>query len=170
MFALAGFEKLEIALQLLTEQTLAIARSVEATYQYATNLEHFAEWFPGVLSIESANTLEHGQRGKEYLETMAIPLRGTRKIKIRVKDAQPNQVFVTEGEFPPLKPRMEILFQATGADSCRVTWRMFSRNDSLLFKATLLRLFKSVMHKRAAIGLKRLQQKLEGRVAEPTGI
>ncbi len=154
-------------MQLLTEQATTIARSVEATYQYATNLEHFAEWFPGVLFIESANTLEHAQRGKEYLETVAVPLRGTRKIKISVKDAQSNKVFVTEGEFSPLMPRMEMLFQATGADSCSVTWRMFSRNDSLLFKATLLHLFKSVMHKRAAIGMKRLRQKLENLVAEP---
>lgn len=44
---------------------------------------------------------------------------------------------------------------------------MFSRNDSLLFKATLLYLFKSVMRKRAAIGMKRLRQKLENLVAEP---
>lgn len=152
-------------MQLLTEQTITIARSVEATYQYVTNLERFSEWFPGVLSIESANTLEHAQRGKEYLETVAVPLRGKRKIKISVKDAQSNKVFVTEGEFPPLMPRMEILFQATGADSCSVTWRMFSRNNSFLFKATLLHLFKSVMHKRAAIGMKRLQQKLENLVS-----
>lgn len=150
-------------MQLLTEQTTTIARSVEATYQYATNLENFAEWFPGVLSIESANTLEHGQRGKEYLETIAAPLRGKRKIKICVKEAEFGKVFMTEGEFPPLMPRMEILFQATGADSCSVTWRMLSRNDSFLFKATLLHLFKSVLHKRAAVGIKRLQQNLEKR-------
>lgn len=148
-------------MQLLTEQAITIARPVEAAYQYATNLENFSEWFPGVLSIESANTLEHAQRGKEYLETVAAPFRGKRKIKISVKDAQRNKVFVTEGEFSPLMPRMEILFQTTGADSCSVTWRMFSRNDSFLFKATLLFLFKSVMRKRAAIGVKRLQQKLE---------
>lgn len=148
-------------MQLLTEQTTTIARSVEATYLYATNLEHFAEWFPGVLSIESVNTLAHAQRGKEYLETMAIPLRGTRKIGIRVKDAQSNKVFVTEGDFSPLMPRMEILFQATGADSCSVTWRMFSRNDGWLFKTTLLHVFKRVMQKRAAIGMKRLKRKLE---------
>ena len=151
-------------MQLLTEQTVSIARQVGAAYQYATNLEHFAEWFPGVLSIESANTFEHAQRGKEYLETMTIPLRGTQKIKICVKDAQSNKVFVTEGEFSPLMPRMEMLFQATGTDSCSVTWRMLSRNDGFLFKTTLLHLFKSIMHKRAAIGMTRLQQKLENSV------
>ncbi|MES2040373.1 MAG: SRPBCC family protein [Pseudomonadota bacterium] len=150
-------------MQLLTEQTISIARSVEATYQYATNLEHFAEWFPGVLSIESANTLEHGQRGKEYLETIAAPLSGKRKIKICVKEADFGTVFMTEGEFSPLMPRMEILFQATGAESCSVTWRMFSRNDGFLFKATLLHLFRSVLRKRAAVGVKRLQKILEER-------
>ncbi|MDR7307694.1 SRPBCC family protein [Rhodoferax saidenbachensis] len=148
-------------MQLLTEQTTTIARSVDATYLYATNLEHFAEWFPGVLSIESANTLAHAQCGKEYLETMAIPLRGTRKIKISVKDAQSNKVFVTEGDFSPLMPRMEIFFQVTGIDSCSVTWRMSSRNDGWLFKTTLLHVFKRVMQKRAAIGMKRLKRKLE---------
>lgn len=148
-------------MQLLTEQTITIARSVEATYQYVTNLEHFGEWFPGVLYIESANTVEHARRGKEYLETVAVPLRGKRKVKISVKDAQPNKAFMTEGEFSPLMPRMEILFQATGIDSCSVTWRMLSRNDGWLFKTTLLHVFKSVMQKRAAIGIRRLQRKLE---------
>ncbi|MFZ6712873.1 SRPBCC family protein [Undibacterium sp. TC9W] len=148
-------------MQLLTEQTISITRSAEATYQYATNLEHFAEWFPGVLSIESANTLEHGQRGKEYLETIVVPVRGKRKIKICVKEAEFGKVFMTEGEFLPLMPKMEILFQVTGAESCSVTWRMYSRNDSFLFKATLLHVFRSVLHKRSAIGIKRLQENLE---------
>lgn len=150
-------------MQLLTEQTTTVVRSAGAAYQYATNLEHFAEWFPGVLSIESANTLEHGQRGKEYLETIAAPLKGKRKIKICVKEAEFGKVFITEGEFPPLMPRMEIRFQATGAESCSVTWKMFSRNDSFLFNATLLHLFRSVLRKRAAVGIKRLQKILEKR-------
>ena len=150
-------------MQLLTEQTITIAKSVEATYQYATNLEHFAEWFPGVSSIESANTIEHGQRGKEYLETIVVPLKGKRKIKICVKEAEFGKVFITEGEFAPLMPRMEIRFLATGAESCSVTWRMFSRNDGFLFKATLLHLFRSLLRKRAAVGIKRLQQNLEKR-------
>ncbi len=152
-------------MQLLTEQTITIARSVEAAYQYATNMERFGEWFPGVLSIESANTSPHAQRGKEYLETVTVPLRGKRQIKLSVKDAQSNELFVTEGEFPPLMPRMEIVFQATGADSCDVTWRMFSRNDNFLVKATLLPLAKRVMRKRAAIGMKRLRQELESSVS-----
>lgn len=152
-------------MHLLTEQTITVARPVEAAYQYATNMERFGEWFPGVLSIESANTFQHAERGKEYLETVSVPLKGKRQIKLSVKDAQPNKLFVTEGEFPPLMPRMEIVFQATGADSCDVTWRMFSRNDSFLIKATLIPLAKSVMRKRAAIGMKQLKEKLESSVS-----
>ncbi len=148
-------------MHLLTEQTITIARPAEVAYQYATNMERFGEWFPGVLSIESANTFQHGLRGKEYLETVTVPLRGKRQIKLSVKEAQPNRLFVTEGEFAPLMPRMEIAFQATGADSCDVTWRMFSRNDSFVIKVTLLPLAKRIMRKRAAIGMKRLKQKLE---------
>ena len=148
-------------MHLLTEQTIAIARPVEATYQYATNMERFGEWFPGVLSIESANTLRHAQPGKEYLETVTVPLRGKRQNELSVKEAQTNERFVTEGAIPPLLPRMEIIFQATSADSCDVTWRMFSRSDSFLVKATLLPLAKSVMRKRAAIGIRQLKQNLE---------
>ncbi len=148
-------------MHLITEHTIAIARPVEATYEYATNMERFGEWFPGVLSIASANPLPHGQRGKEYLETVTVPLRGERQITLSVRDAQPNKLFVTEGAFAPLLPRMEITFRATGAESCEVVWRMFSRNDGFLARVTLLPLTKSVMRKRAAIGMKRLKQKLE---------
>lgn len=152
-------------MHLLTEQTTTIACPVEAAYQYATNMERFGEWFPGVISIVSANTLQHAQRGKEYLETVAVPLRGKRQIKLSVKEAQADKLFVTEGEFPPLMPRMEIVFQATGADSCEIRWRIFSRNESLLIRATLIPLARSVMRNRAAIGMKQLTQTLESRHA-----
>ncbi|MDG9926351.1 MULTISPECIES: SRPBCC family protein [unclassified Pseudomonas] len=150
---------------LLTENTAEIACPVSVAYDYITNLETFGEWFPGVLAIESANELAHAVPGKTYLETVAIPLRGTRKVAITVVAAEPNKLLVTEGQLPPLMPRMEIEFHSIDAGACRVVWRMFSRNDHLLARITLLPLARRVMRKRAAIGMTRLARVLEGRSA-----
>src|SRR5512134_2691662 len=102
---------------LLAERTTEIACPVNVAYQYAANLEHFGEWFPGVIAIESANDLSYAERGKEYLETVAVPLRGQRKIKLVVKEAEQDMSLITEGAFPPLWPRMQIRFEALTADS-----------------------------------------------------
>lgn len=150
-------------MHLLAEHTITAACPVEAAYPYASNLEHFGEWFPGVIAIESANGLDHATPGKEYLETVAIPLRGKRKVKLMVRQAEPNRLLVTEGTLAPLFPRMELLFQSTGVESCRITWKMFSRNDGTLARLMLLPLARRIIDKRAAIGMRALKEKLEGK-------
>ena len=148
-------------MHLLAEHTTTVACSVEVAYLYASNLEHFGEWFPGVIAIESANGLDHAMPGKEYLETIAIPLRGKRKVKLTVKQAEPGRLLVTEGALTPLLPRMEILFQSAGMESCRITWKMFSRNNGASVRLVLLPLARHVIDKRAAIGMRILKAKLE---------
>ncbi|MFK4073750.1 SRPBCC family protein [Ectopseudomonas khazarica] len=150
-------------MQLLTENTAEIACSVEVAYGYICNLDNFGEWFPGVIAIESDNELAHAAIGKKYLETVSVPMRGTRKVRITVIAAEPNKLLVTEGKFPPLMPRMEIQFHSTSTDSCRITWRMLSRNKNFIIKATLLPLARRVIRKRAAIGMEQLTKALEGK-------
>jgi hypothetical protein len=73
-------------------------------------VENFGEWFPGVVTIASSNALKHGQPGKQYLETVLVPLRGTRKITLEVREGE---FFAIEGRFPPLMPRMEMELRET---------------------------------------------------------
>lgn len=148
-------------MHLLAESTVEIACPVSVAYQYACNLERFGEWFPGVIAIESANGLAHGELGKEYLETVAVPLSGQRKLKLVVKEAEHDRSLTTESAFPPLLPRMQIRFKALTADSCQVQWQMFSRNQGLLAKLTIIPLARGVMRPRAVIGLAALKKKLE---------
>ena len=155
-------DHLELRMHLLAEHTITVACSVEVAYLYASNLEHFGEWFPGVIAIESANGLDHAMPGKEYLETVAIPLRGKRKVKLTVKQAEPGRLLVTEGALAPLLPRMEILFQSAGMESCRITWKMFSRNNGTLARLALLPLARRVINRRSTIGMTALKEKLEG--------
>jgi len=145
----------------LAEQRIDIERPVEVAFAYLTNMERFGEWFPQVIAIESSNELAHGEVGKEYLETVAVPLRGQRKIRLSVREALANKRFVTEGKFPPLLPRMEVEFAERTAGACSVTWRMYSRNRGALARLTLLPLARSVLRKRAQLGARRLKANLE---------
>lgn len=148
-------------MHLLAEANVHINRPVAAVFDYVTNLERFGEWFPGVLNIESRSAQSHAEPGKEYLETVAIPLRGRRKVKVVVREVAPEQRFVTEGSLAPLWPRMEIHFAQHGPDACHITWHMFSRNTTTLFSLTLLPLARCVIRQRAGIGLMQLKQRLE---------
>ncbi len=153
-------------MQLLAEHAVEIACPVDVSFNFACNLDRFGEWFPGVVAIKSANDLEHAVLGKRYLETVSIPLRGKRQVGITVTEAEPNRLLVTEGELPALMPRMEIRFQAINAGSCHVTWRMFSRNTSLIARTVVVPLARGVMRKRAAIGMARLKRRLEADAAQ----
>ena len=150
-------------MHLLAEGTAEIACPVSAAYQYAANLERFGDWFPGVIAIESANGLPHGQSGKEYLETVTVPLRGERKIKLVVKEAEHDSCLVTEGAFPPLLPRMQMRFAALTADSCQVQWQMYSRNKGHNAQFTIIPLDRGVLRRRAAVGLANLKRRLEAK-------
>lgn len=148
-------------MHLLTEKTIHIQQPTSVVFGYVSNMEKFGEWFPGVISIASANALDHGQQGKEYLETVSLPLRGTRKVKLEVREVRRDQFFATEGLFPPLMPRMEIELHETGPSSCELTWRMFSRSNSRIVRYTLLPLARRVMDKRASLGVAALKKRWE---------
>jgi hypothetical protein len=159
----------EACVSLLANQTIAIACPVDVAYRFTCNLERFGAWFPGVIAIESANQLPHLEVGKQYLETVSIPLRGTRKVGITVKEVALNQRFVTEGTLVPLLPRMEIDFRATGPGSCEVSWQMRSRATRWLARRLMVPLARRVMQQRAAVGLAALKRTLESAEGHTTG-
>lgn len=150
---------------LIAQTRTNIQCSSEKAFSMISNMERFGEWFPAVLSIQSENELAHCQVGKKYLETVAVPLRGTRLIELTVKESVANQRFVTEGKFPPLLPRMEIEIAEAGNNQITLQWSMFSRNTNRFVIFLLLPLAKTIMQKRANIGVARLKTVLESSAA-----
>ena len=148
-------------MHLLAEKTVYLHRPAREVFAYVSNMEKFGEWFPGVISIESLNTLPHGQLGKEYLETVFVPLRGRQKIKLQVREVRGHQFFATEGRFLPLLPRMEITLDEAVSSSCELTWRIFSRSRNLAVQYFVLPLARRVMDQRATLGVAALKGRLE---------
>lgn len=148
-------------MRLLAEEVAVIDRPVSDVYNYATNMERFGTWFPGVQAIKSTNSHEHGQAGKEYLETVRVPFRGTKEILLTVIESETNRFFATEGRFPPIYPRMELLFSHEGVHACRITWRMYSRSHHPIVRLLLLPFARRLMSKRARAGIANLKQILE---------
>lgn len=151
-------------MKVLTRQTVSIDCDRVTVFNYISNMENFKHWFPAVIAIESENTLEHGVVGKSYLETVKIPLRGERKVKLKVVESNQGEKFVTEGKLPPVMPRMEVELKSLSDQSCEVVWTMKSRNNNPLFKVLMLPLAKRVVAKRAKMGMKRLKARLESDV------
>lgn len=133
----------------------------DVAFNYAANLENFAEWFPGVIQIAAANSLPFDAVGKQYRETVAVPLRGQRPVLLRVVEVMTPSRIVTEGALPTVLPRMEIEFREAGPDKCEVDWRMFSRTTSGLARWTILPFARRLMTRRARAGMRRLSHRLE---------
>jgi hypothetical protein len=123
-------------------------------------MENFPTWFPGVAAMRELDTLEHGQVGKRYQETVHMPFGRTGTIDIEVKEARVGERLVTEGE-GFLMPRMSVDFAALSDDETRVEWRMVSRNQRWWFRWLALPLLRRVMRGRARDGLRKLRENLE---------
>ncbi|MCP2292122.1 SRPBCC family protein [Nocardia amikacinitolerans] len=147
---------------LLAGAETTVSCSCARAFAYAADLENFADWFPGVLGITPHNDLPFDEPGKQYLETVAVPLRGRRRVLIRVEEASPPRRLVTEGNMPFLLPRMEIGFESTGPETCTIHWRMFCRTDSPAVRLIALPLARRTMRRRADAALRNLARRLDG--------
>lgn len=147
---------------LLAATCVTVDCSRAKAFDYAANLENFADWFPGVINIAARDELSTATTGKEYLETVLVPLRGERSVLIRVVDARAPRRLITEGDLPLLLPRMEIEFGENAPRTCTIHWRMLSRNKSTLLRWTVLPAARVIMRRRARLGLRNLQRLLEG--------
>lgn len=145
----------------VARSSVVIARPLSEVYAFAIALERFGAWFPGVRAIAAANDLAPAQPGKRYLETVALPLRGLRRVVITVVAAEPHRFFATEGALKPLLPRMEMRFAPGGDSGTRLEWQMLSRSGSWPVRLLLLPLARRVMQPRAEAGLRRLKALLE---------
>ena len=148
-------------MHLLASSAVTVACSSTKAFDYAADLENFIDWFPGVLGIVADNQLPFATPGKQYLETVAVPLRGKRKVRIRVVEADYPKRLVTEGDLPLLLPRMEIEVDSLGENSCEVRWRMLSRNEIVVAGFAVLPVARWLMGRRATAGLRNLKQRLE---------
>jgi hypothetical protein len=135
----------------------------ERAFQYAADLSHFADWFPGVIAVQPRDATPIATIGKLYDETLAMPLGGRRLVTIRVMQADPLRRLVTEGSLPLLLPRMEMDFADVGSGACKLEWRMFSRNAASLPRWTVLPLARRTMQKRADLAMRRLMTRLASR-------
>jgi Polyketide cyclase / dehydrase and lipid transport len=146
---------------LLADAAIDIACPSTEAFDFACDLENFAEWFPGVIDVVAHNDVPFSERGREYHETVVVPLRGRRSVLIRVVDAEAPRWLVTEGDLSIVMPRMEIRITPSSPQRCIVHWRMFSRNTGALARLLVLPIARTVMTKRASAGLNRLKERLE---------
>lgn len=145
----------------LASTSVEVACAPAIAYALICDMERFGQWFPAVLGVASADALPAGTPGKTYLETVAIPLRGLRRIQLRVAEALPGRRFVTEGRLAPLWPRMEVALAELGPGRTRIDWAMYSRSRHALVRRLLVPLARRTVQRRAELGLARLKEQLE---------
>ena len=145
----------------LVDETLTINRPILEVFNFLSNHENYARWFPDVVSIVSVNDLPHGSVGKVYSELLKLPAGRSRNITIEVVESRSPAVFITEGNFPPLHPRMEVrLFEKSARESI-LNWKFYSRSQSAFGRLIVGALIKKSVVKQSERGLKRLKIFLE---------
>jgi len=128
---------------------------IESCFFYLSDMNNFNNWFPEVIKIVGKNKEPIGV-GKQYIETVKIPLIGFKKITLTVQNYEKYSLFSTEGDLSPLLPSMEICLSNIGSGKTKIIWVFYSRNSSTLFKL-VAPIFKRVMKKRARTASEKLK-------------
>jgi len=141
--------------QKLASFEIVTKTDIESCFFYLSDMDNFNSWFPEVIKIVGKNIEPMGV-GKQYIETVKIPLIGFKNITLTVQSYEQYSFFATEGDLSPLLPRMEISLLKLGSGNTKINWVFYSRNSSKLFKLAAP-ILKSVMNKRARIASDKLE-------------
>ena len=114
----------------LAKASISISAPIHAVFDYVTNMENYKEWFPGVVKIASANSLNHAEVGKKYTETLSLAS-GESQLVIEVVKSESGQLFVTQGDLAGILPQMTIHFSVTDEQNCHVQLQYHARCSSL---------------------------------------
>ncbi|MGH1349212.1 MAG: SRPBCC family protein [Methyloligellaceae bacterium] len=145
----------------LAHHTIIIRAPVSEVFDYLINHENYVNWYPNVVSVVSINELLHGTPGKEYREIIKVPVSREADLIIKVIECEENERFVTESNWSPLFPRMEVVFTRLSHNETSLTWSLFSRNGNFLSAFLIRLLLKRTINKSSYSGLQKLKAILE---------
>ena len=145
-------------MRLLAAASTELPAPAAEVFGYISDLRNFGDWFPGVLAIAATHADGTPGAGAAYLETVQLPLKRRRQVRIEVVEFAAGQRLVTESPWAPIWPRMQIEVRRLDDASCAVDWRMYSRSRSALVRTLLLPLVSRMMQARAQQAMRRLQQ------------
>jgi len=143
---------------LLAQTTVMLAMPVHQLFNYVTNMENYADWFPGVHHIGSKNNLAHGSIGKTYQETLSLPT-GEAQLTIEVIQSEANSLFLTQGDLADVLPQMTMKFSVTGDNQCQMQLSFHSRNQDLTQESELILALQQNLSERVVEGMQNLQHK-----------
>lgn len=146
---------------ILLDTSFIINRSISDVFDFVSNHENYTDWYPGVVSVTAKNHMAHGSIGKTYEEILRLPTGRTQNIKIEVVEVNSPDLFVTEGQFPPIHPRMTFKLTAKNAAATHVRWMFESRSQSTLGRFIVNKLMRPAMIKQSSAAVKKLKSLLE---------
>lgn len=146
----------------LAKTSISIDAPITVVFKYASNMENYKHWFPGVIDIKSENDLEHGVIGKKYVEKLSLPS-GDSALIIEVDQCDTNRLFLTKGDLAGILPQMTIIFSVGEDRKCDVILQYHSRNPELTEACDIIIALREDLNVRAKNGLAILKDILENK-------
>ncbi len=144
----------------LSKTPITIDVPTAVIFKYVSNMENYKHWFPGVIDIKSANSLDHGVIGKKYVEKLSLPS-GDSELLIEVDQCDTNHLFLTKGDLAGILPQMTITFSVGEDKRCEVILQYHSRNPELTEVSDIIVALREDLNVRAKNGLAKLKDILE---------
>lgn len=146
---------------LLTHRTAHVRQPVDAVFTFVSNHENYKRWYPGIESVTSADDAPHGAPGKTYLETLQMPGGRLKTISIVTVTSDAPRLFMTEGDFPALMPRMTFELEPSEDGGTRIDWKFHSRHTSPARRLLARLVFRPLLKRQTAQAMASLTSVLE---------
>lgn len=148
----------------LAHASIHIKQEPNKVFDFVTNMEHYADWFEGVIKIVSANDKDQFSQGKCYQETLII--NGDEvQLTIEVDQCTRAKCFITKGDLAGILPQMTMCFDATennhGAQETLMQLSYHSREPALANNLSMLHFLREDLSARADKGLSKLKALME---------
>ncbi len=144
---------------LLLDLKTELNTSAPEVFAFISDLANLPDWLPGAMRVEPADASPTEQVGKTYIEQVRLPGGRVRPVRIRVVRSEPGRLLCTEGELPPLLPRMEWRVMPVSSTRCVLHWRVHSRQTHWLFRLLGRPLARYLLRRRGVRGIALLQQR-----------
>ncbi|WP_420547834.1 SRPBCC family protein [Curvivirga sp.] len=143
----------------LAQESICLNAALPEVFKYVTDLNNFSEWFPEVQEFKETHSSPAGTIGKTYAEKVFLEGDTATEIIVEVVEYVEDEKIVTQAEFNPLLPRMEINFIPVNTTITEIIWNMDSRNEEEDFLRNTLPMMQSIISERANKGLTNLKIK-----------
>ncbi|WP_022695956.1 SRPBCC family protein [Ponticaulis koreensis] len=140
----------------IVHQKVILDAPIHDVFDYISDHENYANWFPGAEGIEALKDLPKAQEGQVYKERLKLPSGKEVDMLITVVSSVRPSHFEMTGDFKPLHTNLLYELDAISQEQTRMTVSFFTRHPISFVRWLLRLMIRRRLNSSFAVALKTL--------------